>query len=142
MGIFDRAKNILRSHVNATLDDFKSGRTSVDPDPLADEAATMDDEAWYEAVKARQRHRARSTSERTASVSGLSSQIRDAYDRLNCPHGADLEAVRLSWKRLMKKYHPDRFPHDREKREEATGKAARINAAYHELENYLQAGKD
>ncbi|MDP6699084.1 MAG: J domain-containing protein, partial [Candidatus Latescibacteria bacterium] len=41
------------------------------------------------------------------------------YANLDLPYGADLAAVKTAWKRLMKKYHPDRHAQNPSKRQVA-----------------------
>lgn len=144
MGILNRAKRIIRSHLNAAADEIKSRTVGADePDPLSDEAATMDAEAWYQAAKARQaganQRRAEGGAQGARPQVGRPLDIQQAYLRLECPVGSDLKTVRTSWRKLMRKYHPDRFPGDEKKREAATKVAAAINEAYQKLEDHLKA---
>jgi preprotein translocase subunit Sec63 len=59
------------------------------------------------------------------------------YRMLELPNGAPLYNVKASYKRLMKKYHPDRFQSD-EQRATATELVKRLNEAYAYLEKYLE----
>ena len=59
------------------------------------------------------------------------------YANLDLPYGADLAAVKAAWKRLMKKYHPDRHAQDPAKRQVANELCAELTRAYRELERAL-----
>ena len=59
------------------------------------------------------------------------------YANLDLPYGANLAAVKAAWKRLMKKYHPDRHAQDPAKRQVANELCAELTRAYRELERAL-----
>jgi DnaJ-domain-containing protein 1 len=61
------------------------------------------------------------------------------YRMLELPYGAPLFNVKASYKRLMKKYHPDKYQSD-EQRETATELVKKLNEAYSELVKYLEQG--
>ena len=64
-------------------------------------------------------------------------QLARYYANLEVPYGSDLEKVRRAWKRLLKKYHPDRHHRDPEKRRVANQLTAELTRAYRELEAAL-----
>ena len=59
------------------------------------------------------------------------------YANLEIPPGSTREEVKASWKRLMKRYHPDLHSTDREKRETANELARRLTEAYQILDREL-----
>ena len=59
------------------------------------------------------------------------------YANLDLPYGADADAVKVAWRVLMKKYHPDRHAQDDDKRELANELCAELTRAYRELEQAL-----
>jgi DnaJ-domain-containing protein 1 len=59
------------------------------------------------------------------------------YRMLELPYGAPLYNVKASYKRLMKKYHPDKYQSD-EQRETATELVKKLNEAYAELTKHLE----
>jgi DnaJ-domain-containing protein 1 len=61
------------------------------------------------------------------------------YRTLELEPGADLAAVRKSYRRLLKQYHPDKFAKDPEKYKAATEVARNITAAYDGLSTLLGA---
>jgi DnaJ-domain-containing protein 1 len=66
-------------------------------------------------------------------------KIAGYYANLELPYGADLEAVKKAYRKLMKQYHPDKFSGDPEKQKTATELTKGLNKAYQELEKYLQS---
>lgn len=126
------------------LDDLEGVRREVDP--LADDAATMDDEEWFRAAQARQarerRQRASAGSRRATPGEAARTEIERAYANLDCKPGMDLKAVRAAWKAKMKKYHPDNFHGEPKKREAATRLTALLNESYQKLETHLKAKGD
>ena len=55
------------------------------------------------------------------------------YRTLEVPVGADFSEVRKSYRRLLAKYHPDKYANDPEKYSAATEVTRKINAAYNGL---------
>ncbi len=66
-------------------------------------------------------------------------KIAGYYANLELPYGADLEAVKKAYRKLMKQYHPDKFSSDPEKQKIATEITKGLNKAYQELEKYWQS---
>jgi DnaJ-domain-containing protein 1 len=65
---------------------------------------------------------------------GPDEALRSDFAALDVPFGAGLAQVRSSYKRLLLKYHPDRFSRDLEKQRLATDVTQRLNAAYRRIE--------
>ena len=61
------------------------------------------------------------------------------YRTLELEPGADLQAIRKSYRRLLGQYHPDKFAKDPEKYKAATEVARNITAAYDGLTELLGA---
>jgi DnaJ-domain-containing protein 1 len=80
-------------------------------------------------------------SSNTATADAASSEVppdvAEAYRALEVPVGSDRETVKKGYRRMMKKYHQDRFENDDEKREIAGTVSKRINKAYERLIEYL-----
>ena len=64
--------------------------------------------------------------------------IRKAYAALEVPPGSDFETVRKSYRRLMRKYHPDLHTGSPEKQRAANDLAQRLTEAYKLLEKQLR----
>ncbi len=71
------------------------------------------------------------------SASGIDSKIAGYYANLEIPYGSDLETVRRAWRKMVAKYHPDKFAGNPEKQQIATELTKGINRAYEELTKYL-----
>jgi len=63
--------------------------------------------------------------------------IRKAYAALEVPAGSDMETVKRSYRRLMRKYHPDLNAGSAEKQRAATDLSQRLSEAYATLEKHL-----
>lgn len=118
--LFDRLKNIGRSYVNDWL------RTD-----------DLDLDAEVEKILRQQRRQAeqeaydanfeRDTFEEEPL---FNSKEREYYQTLEVEPGASFEEIRKSYKTLMKKYHPDRFPNDPKRQKTAVELTQKINVAY------------
>ncbi len=64
--------------------------------------------------------------------------IRRAYAALEVPAGSELEIVKRSYRRLMRKYHPDLNAGSSEKQRAATNLSQRLTEAYKTLERHLR----
>ena len=116
MDMLDRLGRLLRS-LSVDTEEFSTG---YDPDLTA---------AWEELNgylgegEAERHHRPRQPYHK-------GSPIDEAYRVLELPAGAPMERVRESYKRLLRKYHPDRFVGRPEKQRAATEVTQAIIAAY------------
>jgi len=66
------------------------------------------------------------------------SAIRKAYAALEVPAGSDFETVRKSYRRLMRKFHPDLHGGTPEAQRAATDKTQGLTQAYKTLEKHLR----
>ncbi len=60
------------------------------------------------------------------------------YANLELPYGAGLDTVHRTWRRLVKKYHPDLHSVDEQKKRTATELVQGLNRAYEELARHLE----
>lgn len=67
--------------------------------------------------------------------------LRDYYANLEVPYGSDLETCKESYRRLMRKYHPDRHAESPEMEELATELTQELTRAYQAIESYLTTGR-
>jgi hypothetical protein len=88
-----------------------------------------------EAVHGKRRPPPPRTPPRTASGDDA---IRKAYASLEVPAGSDFETVRKSYRRLMRKYHPDLHAGTPDKNRTATDLTQRLTQAYKTLEKHLR----
>ena len=70
---------------------------------------------------------------RSAGRPRVDESLRQDYANLEVPFGADMEEVRASYKRMMLKYHPDRYPGDPEKQRLALEIAKKINQSFERI---------
>lgn len=68
----------------------------------------------------------------------VSKTIEQYYTNLETEVGADLETVKRSYRRLMRKYHPDKHAGDPTKYKAATELAQSLTKAYMELKKHLE----
>jgi DnaJ-domain-containing protein 1 len=66
--------------------------------------------------------------------------LRQYYANLEVEYGADMETVKESYRRLLRKYHPDRFAADSEMEALATELTQEITRAYRAIESYWEKG--
>lgn len=93
------------------------------------------EEAWEKAFEAAQ---ARGGAPGAARPSPEADRVR-WYRTLELEPGADMQAVRKAYRRLLKQYHPDKFAKDPDKYKAATEVTRNITAAYEGLSNLLGA---
>lgn len=67
--------------------------------------------------------------------------IREYYANLEVPYGSDLETVKISYRRLLRKYHPDKHAESPEMEALATDLTQEITRAYRAVESYLTTGR-
>jgi DnaJ-domain-containing protein 1 len=67
-------------------------------------------------------------------------RLRELYAQLEVPYGAGFEEVKRSFRRLMRKYHPDLHLGNPQKHKTATQLTMSLTQAYNELELHLVGG--
>jgi DnaJ-domain-containing protein 1 len=65
-------------------------------------------------------------------------QIIEWYKVLDVPYGADLAEVKTSYRKLMRKYHPDMHAANPQKQKAANELSLRVTAAYNGLADHLE----
>jgi DnaJ-domain-containing protein 1 len=65
-------------------------------------------------------------------------QLLEWYKVLDLPLGADLAAVKTSYRKLMRKYHPDMHAGNPQKQKAANELSMRVTAAYNGLSAHLE----
>jgi DnaJ-domain-containing protein 1 len=68
-------------------------------------------------------------------------KIAEYYKVLDLPYGADFPQVKASYRKLMRKYHPDRHVGNPKKLKAATELSMRVTQAYNALEEHLKDKK-
>ncbi len=142
MSLTKRLWNVAR----ANLSDFASALRSDPLDELTEEERRALDEELKQTVGARAGRRARQAYE---SVNDRVNQTRPGgpspeeqrrrwYKTLELEPGASFEEVRKAYRKLLRKYHPDRFAQNPEKYKAATEVTRNVTEAYDGLSQYLQ----
>jgi DnaJ-domain-containing protein 1 len=85
--------------------------------------------------------RRKAGSSSNSSKSSDQKTIRDYYANLEVPYGADMKTVKKSYRRLMQKYHPDRYANDPEMEELATELSQELSQAYKAVQAYNEHGR-
>ncbi len=67
-------------------------------------------------------------------------RLRELHAQLEVPYGASFEEIKKSFRRLMRKYHPDLHIGNPQKHKTATQLTMSLTQAYNELEQYLVGG--
>ena len=155
MSIGKRLIDLARSELNSLLE--KAAHVDGDDDdddrsrPLhGSEYGSMSDGELAEEIERRRQareeveqatSRTRRPEPRTPSprrTAAGDEAIRKAYAALEVPAGSDLETVKRSYRRLMRKYHPDLNAGSPEKQRAATDLSQRLTEAYKTLERHLR----
>lgn len=69
---------------------------------------------------------------------GVPSDVAQAYSRLEIPPASTIDEAKKAWRKLMRKYHPDRHQGDERKREVATKIAASLTESYELIKEYRE----
>lgn len=117
MSLTRRLRRLLRAHLGSLRDDpLDSAEPDVGNEAPASDAAGSDD-----------------------SGRNVPSDVAKAYRALEVPVGSDRETVKKGYRRMMNRYHQDRFQNDEEKRAVAGEVSKRLNLAYDRVIEYLDA---
>jgi DnaJ-domain-containing protein 1 len=112
----------------------------VDPDDLLKKLRAARQEIQDGAAGSRSGSRghgggARSTS-RAGGKQALPADVARAYSRLEMAQNSSTDDAKKAWRKLMRKYHPDRHQRDDRKREVATKLAAALTESYEIIKEY------
>ncbi len=149
MSIGKRLIDLARSELNSLLDKAAQVDDSDDLRDYGGDVSSLSDaelaaeierrrqarEEVEQAMRGRQGPPPRSAPRRTAAGDEA---IRKAYAALEIRPGSDFEAVRSSYRRLMRKYHPDLHAETLEQQRAATDLTQRLTEAYKTLERHLR----
>lgn len=111
---------------------------------LQDRVTEFSRQGGIDAVVGRVADRIRAQEERLSSGKHVLNpeymvQLRQWYARLELKPGAPADEVRQSFRRLMRKYHPDRFTGDAESEALATRLSQELTVAYEGLMQHLDS---
>jgi DnaJ-domain-containing protein 1 len=156
MSISKRLIDLARAELNSLLDraareddddDYRPGRragATGDVSGMSDEelAAEIERrrrarEEVEEAVHGKRRSAPPPRNAPPPRTAAGDSAIRKAYAALEVPPGSDFETVRKSYRRLMRKYHPDLHGGTADAQRAATDLTQRLTQAYKTLDKHL-----
>jgi len=139
MSIFDRLGTVINSYFNdfteRTNHSFKS---SGDPDFDAayDE---LNDFLNNKEPKFKNSSYSKSWEHSSSAEEKLPpEELRDDFEKLGVPFGADDKVCKAAYKKLMKIHHPDRHAGHTENFKKATERSARINASLDRIDKWRQ----
>jgi DnaJ-domain-containing protein 1 len=114
--LFDKFRNIIRSRL-LTRDQWE-----VDYSRYLDDLNNETSQDSYQAYTQPEQ-------------AGFNTREAGYYANLELKEGADFPEIKASYKRLMKKYHPDKFHHDEQKRKYAEQVTQKLNEAFRYFED-------
>ena len=129
MSIRSRVIYWLRGELDAV---FGSARWPRDRSPGRDEDGSASAEYGPSAGRGRTRRSAEGAGQHRDPV------LVRYYANLELPYGTGLDTVGRTWRRLVKKYHPDLYSADEDKKRIATDLVQGLNRAYEELARHLE----
>jgi len=121
MAIFSRIYRIFQANISAK----KGNKSNIDNSFYE----------WYTDNKGTRPRQSNNTRPRQP----RNPEMAKYYANLEIPYGADLETARKSWKRLLRKYHPDLHSDDTEKIKIANEIVQGLNLAYKEIEKHYKS---
>ena len=137
MGIWDRLGNVIKSYLND--EDIKifgrNGGSSSAGDPDLD-AAFNELNDYLNRDKTTDTEKYSGHAESRGKV--IPEELRPDFAELGVPFGTAADECKAAYKRLLKIHHPDRHAGHPENFKKATGKTARLNAAYDRIEKWRQ----
>ncbi len=144
MSVFDKLEGFFRTIVEQ--EDRRESSTA-DPD-LADAWEELDEYMSfgegrstygpYRDTTGGGTRGAYSTRDRPARVP---EHLREHFRNLELELGASLEEVQAAYKRLIRRYHPDRFGRSPKKQKTATEIIKRVNYSYHQIVAFYRSNK-
>jgi DnaJ-domain-containing protein 1 len=129
----DRFVRAVRANLNDVLDRVKDFEQKGGFDRIFDSVADGD---WGELGADTDG----STGQAPSTTSG-DKTIREYYANLEVEYGADMETVKQSYRRLMRRYHPDRYANDSDMEELATELSQELTQAYHAVKRWHETGR-
>jgi DnaJ-domain-containing protein 1 len=129
----DKFVRAVRANLNDVLDRVKDFEEKGGFDKLFDSIADGD----WEKIGADPQD---TGGQGSSTISG-DKTIREYYANLEVAYGADMDTVKESYRRLMRRYHPDRYANDSDMEELATELSQEITQAYHAVKSWHETGR-
>ena len=153
MSITDRLKFIARSYLNSAKKRGKrlldeAGLDPIDTSSLSDDELEREIRRKVEAELAREEKTGRTArpfkkkkAQKRRQSKTTKRKLAQCYANLELSPGATVDEIHKAWRKLILKYHPDRYPGDKAKMERATRITQIINESYNTLLDHLDADK-
>jgi len=133
---FDRLGEFLRALLDRRTGCGATGEESQDPF-MREAYAELDE--FLRTGRSRPRPTAAGPREHArAPAPSPPAELRRDYANLEVPFGAPFEQVRLTHRRLLRKYHPDRFGLDPGRQRLATQITQKLNESYQRIRAYAK----
>lgn len=129
MSLASRVARLVRANLAARFGRVRNAYSPADHDPYRE----PDRDAYREPDREPHREPYRDPQPAQSSHSDRDPVLAGYYANLELSYGADREAVRGARRRLLARYHPDRFATDPDKARLADGLVKQINHAHDEL---------
>lgn len=117
--------------------DSRDGRSRNPGDPMGrdgtTEGHTDDRDATAESTAGSRQSRTH-----TPPKSEEEKTLRDYYANLEVDYGADMKTVKQSYRRLMRRYHPDNFADDSDMQQLATELTQELSHAYEQIREHKE----
>ena len=126
MSILSRLSKILRPNLNFKLENEKESQGSF-----------YEEYQQKQASGGQERKYARNPNPQSKTSQYQDPELAKLYANIEVPYGSDLETVTNAWKRLLRKYHPDKHADDPERSEIANKLVQELNHTYQELKKRL-----
>ncbi|MGR3177373.1 MAG: J domain-containing protein [Candidatus Anammoxibacter sp.] len=129
MSLFKRIFNIIQADVSGILGKIEKNQAKR-------KHGTKDSNYEWDNFKDNYNKNYNSSDNRKDSSNNIKytdNKLARYYANLEVPYGSDLEIVKKSWKRLLKKCHPDLYTNDPAKKDIAHDLASKLNEAYREV---------
>ncbi|MGR3218404.1 MAG: J domain-containing protein [Candidatus Anammoxibacter sp.] len=128
--MFKRIFNIIQADVSSILDKFEKNQAK------RKHGTENSNHEWYNAKNDYNENfnSGDNRKHNTDNIKRTDDRLARYYANLEVPYGADIATVKKSWKRLLKKCHPDLHTNDPTKNKIANDLTGKLNEAYREVE--------
>jgi len=120
------------------LNDFLNGDSRIKKTEHTESSRSYswkDADASYEEKK----YSERTSTKKTSYIKLPPEELREDFEILGVPFGANEEICKTAYKNLLKTHHPDKHAGHAGNYKKATAKTAKINAAWDRIENWRQS---
>ena len=137
--IFDRLGSLFKS-IFSEEDNSSSGKRQYYDEDMQEAWDELEDYLNEGKAETREktRRREQARAEKKPHVDRAREKLREDYANLKVPFGAPFEDVKISYKKLLRQYHPDKHASDPQKFKLATEITSKLNQSFQRIEDYEQ----